>query len=255
VPASQPVARSQDPEITAAILTRTLRSLRRQTHGALPGTGASEWSEYQGTLTHYTAEESRAKHEWVSEVLAAAPPRRVLDIGANTGEFSALAASHGAEVVALERDQAAADRLHRMGVDRKLAIQTIHADLARPTPAVGWNNAESAALLPRLEGQFDLVLMLAVLHHLILMEQIPIPAILSLAHQLTRSRLVLEWVPVEDPMFQSLMRGRNALYAHLTEADLLAACAGRFRTLTRFPLSNGRVLFLFEKITAADTIE
>ncbi len=29
-------------------------------------------------------------------------------------------------------------------------IQTIHADIARPTPAAGWENAESLALLPRL---------------------------------------------------------------------------------------------------------
>ena len=143
-----------------------------------------------------------------------------------------------------------------MARDRALPIQTIHADIARPTPAVGWENAESLALLPRLEGQFDLVLMLAVIHHLILMEQIPIPAILALCHRLTRRHLVIEWVPVEDPMFQSLMRGRDSLYAALTEADLLAACAGRFTTLNRQPLENGRILFLFEKIsTKADTID
>ena len=104
------------------------------------------------------------------------------------------------------------------------------------------------ALLPRLEGQFDLVLMLAVIHHLLLMEQIPLPAILALCHRLARRHLALEWVPVEDPMYQSLMRGRDSLYGFLTEADLLAACAGRFHVLDRQPLENGRVLFLFEKI-------
>ncbi len=126
-------------------------------------------------------------------------PKRVLDIGANTGEFSALAAAAGAEVVALERDPAAADRLFAMASERNLSIQTIQADLARPTPAAGWENAESLALLPRLERRFDLVLMLAVIHHLILMEQIPIPAILSLCHRLTTRYLVIEWVPVDGP--------------------------------------------------------
>jgi SAM-dependent methyltransferase len=175
----------------------------------------------------------------------------VLDIGANTGEFSALAAEMGAEVVALERDMAAADRLFRMARERGLSIQTIQADLARPTPAVGWQNQESVALLPRLEARFDLVLMLAVIHHLILMEQIPLPAILSLCHRLTLRHLVVEWVPVADPMYQSLLRGRDNLYGSLTEADLLAACAGRFRTLSSITLDNGRVLFLFEKINEA----
>jgi len=104
------------------------------------------------------------------------------------------------------------------------------------------------ALLPRLEGQFDLVLMLAVIHHLLLMEQVPLPSILALCHRLTRRHLALEWVPVEDPMYQSLMRGRDSLYGFLNESDLLAACAGRFDVLDRQPLENGRVLFLFEKI-------
>ena len=252
-PAAQnPASRLQSPEIVTAVLERTLHALRRRTRRAAAASAPSNWSEYQGTLTHYTPEQSRQKLAWVRQALETSLPQRVpgrvLDIGANTGEFSALAAEMGAEVVALERDQASADRLFAMARQRSLAIQTIHADIARPTPAVGWRNAESSALLPRLEAQFDLVLMLAVIHHLILMEQIPLPEILALAHRLTRRHLLVEWVPVEDPMYQSLMRGRDTLYGALSEADLLAACAGRFHTLARQPLDNGRVLLLFDKI-------
>jgi hypothetical protein len=90
--------------------------------------------------------------------------------------------------------------------------------------------------------------MLAVIHHLLLMEQIPLPAIIALLHTLTRRHLLLEWVPPTDPMYISLMRGRDDLYGALSESDLLSACAGRFRTLTRHPLDNSRVLFLFEKV-------
>ena len=247
-PARKPASRVRDPEVAAAVLKRTLKDLRRRTRAALPAGAASSWSEYQGTLTHYTPEESRRKLEWVRSALDTAKPARVLDIGANTGEFSALSAEMGAEVVALERDMESADRIYRMARERNLSIQTIHADIARPTPAVGWQNQESPALLPRLEGHFDLVLMLAVIHHLVLMEQIPLPAILALCHRLTLRHLVVEWVPVEDPMYQSLMRGRDDLYGSLSEADLLAACDGRFRTLSSHTLDNGRILFFFEKI-------
>ena len=135
-----------------------------------------------------------------------------------------------------------------MARERNIPVLPIHADLARPTPAAGWENAECAALLPRLEGKFDLVLMLAVIHHLILMEQIPVPAIMSLIHRLTQRFLILEWVPVEDPMYQSLMRGRDTLYGSLSENDMLVACEGRFRTVDRHVLGNGRVLFFFDKI-------
>ncbi len=236
----------KDPELALHILHGTLRGLRRRTRNALPKSVRSEWSDYTATLTHYTEQESAEKLTFVREVLESLQPKRVLDIGANTGEFSALAASLGASVVALERDAAAADRLFQRAQAQQLEILTIHADLARPTPAVGWDNTESMSLLSRLEGKSDLVLMLAVIHHLLLMEQIPLERILDLMLRLTRRHLLLEWVPVSDPMFQSLMRGRDELYGHLSEADLLRACEGRFRVLRRQPLANGRVLFLME---------
>jgi hypothetical protein len=239
---------SFDVETSAHLLTRSLASLAARTLRALPKDSASAWADYPSTLTHYTEEQTGSKHAWVGRVLAEFQPLTVLDIGANTGEFSALAAASGATVIALERDAATADRLFRMSRDRSLNIQTIHADLARPTPAVGWDNRESSALIPRLETQCELVLMLAVIHHLILLEQIPIPAILDLAHRLTRRHLLIEWVPVSDPMFQTLMRGRETLYANLTDADLLSAASPRFRLLRQQTLGNGRTLFLFEKL-------
>jgi SAM-dependent methyltransferase len=248
-PARKHPARILEPEVTANVLRRTLADLRRRTQRALPEGAASEWSKYRDTLQHYTPEQSQRKLDWVRGAIERVKPARVLDVGANTGDFSVLAASMGAEVVALERDQAAAGRLHRRAAGQDLNILTVCADLARPTPAVGWENAESVALLPRLEGCFDLVLMLAVIHHLILMEQIPLPAILALCHRLTRKALLVEWVPVEDPMYRSLMRGRDSLYGALAESDLLGACKDLFRVVDREALSNGRVLFLFEKMT------
>jgi 2-polyprenyl-3-methyl-5-hydroxy-6-metoxy-1,4-benzoquinol methylase len=245
--AAKPAPQHKSQELALHLLKRTLADLRKRTRRAMPEYAGSEWSNYTATLTHYTAQESQQKLEWVRNVLEDLKPARVLDIGANTGVFSALAAENGAQVVALERDAAAAESLFRMTRNSRLSIQTIHADLARPTPAVGWENRETSTLLHRLEAQSEMVLMLAVIHHLILMEQIPVSAILELAYRLTWRYLVLEWVPVTDPMFQSLMRGRDSLYGSLTEDDLLQACENRFHVLRRQSLENGRILFLFAK--------
>jgi FkbM family methyltransferase len=239
---------ARDAELTLHTLKRTVTGLRKRTRAAMPKSANSEWAEYTGSQSHYSAAESEQKRAWIRGVLEESRPATVLDVGANTGEFSAMAAACGAKVVALERDADAAERIARMSASKELAIQTIHADLARPTPAVGWENHESSALLPRLEGQFEMVMLLAVIHHLLLLEQIPLRSIVKLCHRLTSRFVVVEWVPATDPMFVSLMRGRDALYGSLSERDLVAACEGLFSTVRTETLGNGRILYLLERI-------
>jgi len=239
----------RDPELTLHTLKRTVAGLRRRTRAAMPKHANSEWAKYTSTNSHYSAAESEQKRTWMRGVLEDLRPATVLDVGANTGEFTTMAADAGADVVALERDADAAERIAQMSVAKELRIQTIHADLARPTPAVGWENRESSALLPRLEGQFDLVMLLAVIHHLVLLEQIPLRAIVELCSRLTRRFVVIEWVPATDPMFVSLMRGRDALYGALSERDLMAACDGVFSIARTETLGNGRMLYLLERIS------
>lgn len=242
---AQPV---RDPDLTLHTLKRTVAGLRKRTRAATPSGAKSEWAEYTKSQSHYTAAESEQKRAWILGVLDELRPRTVLDIGANTGEFSAIAAEMGADVVALERDADAAEQIARMNTAKGLKIQTIHADLARPTPAVGWENRESSALLPRLEEQFEMVFLLAVIHHLLLLEQIPLRAIAGLCHKLTQRFVVVEWVPATDPMYISLMRGRDALYGSLSEREFLAACTGLFLVLRTETLGNGRILYLLERI-------
>jgi hypothetical protein len=129
------------------------------------------------------------------------------------------------------------------------------ANIARPTPAVGWRNREQLSLLDRLTGRFDLVLMLAVIHHLILREQLPLKHIADLCASLTRRWLVLEWVPPADPMYQEWLRGRDDLYGDLSEEDLKQAFAPFFHVAERTELGNRRVLFLFERNHAGSANE
>lgn len=239
----------RDSELTLHTLKRTVAGLRKRTRAAMPKKVNSEWAEYTSSQSHYSAAESEQKRAWIHGVLDELRPAMVLDVGANTGEFSAMAAECGAEVVALERDADAADRIAQMAAAKGLKIQTIHADLARPTPAVGWENRESSALLPRLEERFEMVMLLAVIHHLLLLEQIPLRAIVKLCHRLTKRFVVMEWVPATDPMFVSLMRGRDALYGSLSERDLVVACQGLFSTVRTETLGNGRILYLLERIS------
>jgi SAM-dependent methyltransferase len=180
-------------------------------------------------------------------------PARVLDIGANTGLYSLMAAEAGARVVALDSDAASIDALWRTAQRDGQPVTALVANIARPTPAAGWRNREQLSLLERLHGRFDMVLMLAVIHHLILREQVPLGLIADLCFRLTRRWLLVEWVPPSDPMFQEWLRGRDDLYGHLSEDDLNQAFASLFNVADRAVLGNGRVLLLLERKDAGGT--
>ena len=158
-----------------------------------------------------------------------------------------MAAEAGAKVVALDNDTAALEVLFRTAAKQEKSVTAMVANIARPTPAAGWRNREQLSLLDRLNGRFDLVLMLAVIHHLILREQAPLRHIAELAVELSKRWLLVEWVPPSDPMYQEWLRGRDELYGHLAEADLVGALKPFFKQIDRKELGNARVLLVFER--------
>ncbi len=237
-----------DPEKARFILASLFRGLRRALRRLEPAAGPSTWSGYMETKSHYTAERFAAKEEFVRGALAEASPEVVLDVGCNTGHFSEIAARHGARVVAIDYDPIVAGQVWRRASAGGLDILPLVVNLARPTPATGWRNEEGASFLDRARGQFDLVLMLAVLHHMLVTERVPLEEILDVAGELTRRWLVIEYVDPSDPMFRRITRGREALHAGLTPERFEAACARRFE-IVRVTSAEGstRRMYLLAK--------
>jgi len=234
----------QQPELALRVLRRNLNSLRKHLHGLDPRHQNTRWSTYATSAEHYSSEDHRQKQDFVRSALDTARPQHVLDLGGNTGIYSRIAAECGADVVSWDTDIGATE--FHWHEDQRLAAPALPliANPARPTPAVGWRNAESLALLDRARGRFDCVMMLGFIHHLLLAEQIPLAEIASLLRELTTRWAIVEWVPPSDPRFIDLLRGRDALYAHLTEEAFSAAVDLHFTSTLREPLPNGRILFL-----------
>ena len=237
----------RDPELVEQILLKTLRGLLSHMRKVTPTHHSSTWSDYVETATHYSDEDHTQKRRFVEQALAASQPARVLDVGCNTGVYSNLAADAGAEVVSIDTDMQAVDRLCTSLKGSGRNILPLCVDLARPTPATGWENRENASFLTRCNGHFDTVMMLAVLHHLLLRNQIPMERIAALCNDLTTQRLILEWVPPTDPKFQELLRGREAIYTHITETAFREAFAEYFSTIDELTLANGRIMLLLRK--------
>ena len=240
--------RIADHDVTRGTLLKTLHSLRKALARTAPRPRPSTWSTYTDTSGHYSDSDHDGKRSFVAEALAQCIPKKVLDVGSNTGNYSRLAAESGADVVAIDSDLGALDRLCSRSCNlRTGSILPLAVDLSFPTPSTGWNNGETLSFLDRAEGYFDAVLMLAVIHHLLLSSQIPLDLIAELCARITTRTLIIEWVPPTDPKFIEILRGREAIYTQLTEAAFRQAFAPFFAVERELTLGNARILFHMSK--------
>lgn len=242
--------RSENPEKARFILESQLRRLGRLLRSVRPKKVDSVWSSYTETLS-YADEEFQRKSDLVRKWISDAAPRTVFDIGCNTGHFSEIAARAGARVLASDLDPAVVGETWRRASAANLDILPLVINAARPTPAVGWRNAEYTSFLERAIGQFDLVMMLALVHHLLVTERIPLAEIVGIAADLTRSHAIVEFVPKEDPLFRRLTRGREALHETFTQEAFEAACQERFHLVEKQRVKGDlRWLYLLRKRTS-----
>jgi len=202
------------------------------------------WSAYYYESS-YSAEARAAKEAAVRAWVERVPPATVWDLGANTGRYSRIAAEGGAYTVAMDSDAACVQALYRAGEGRGRLLPLV-MDLTNPSPALGWAHAERLALQAR--GPADLVLALALVHHLAISNNLPLARLADTLAGLA-PRLVIEFVPKEDPQVQRLLGLRRDIFADYTGEGFERAFAGHFRTVERRPLpGTGRVLYLLEAI-------
>ncbi|MEE9317992.1 MAG: methyltransferase domain-containing protein [Rhodospirillales bacterium] len=222
------------------IMGQTLAGLGRNLGRVTPPTGrASVWSDYMETSS-YDESEFRDKEAFVSETVKELAPKTALDVGCNTGHFSRILAGAGASVVAIDLDPVVAGETWKRAKEENLDILPLVQNLARPSPGAGWRNREQDSFLSRARGRFDVVVMLAVIHHMMVSDGIPLDEILSLAAELTRDSVIIEFIPRDDPMFQRILRGRDELYADYSQQAFEAACREKFEISRRGTEKSGQ---------------
>lgn len=238
--------KASSPEQANFVLRHTFRSLRKKLKSLRPRPQHSAWSSYAENNS-YSSADTELKNAFVTSLMQKFRPKRVLDVGCNTGVYSMMAAQSGANVVAIDNDAASVGALFRAASERNLSILPMVVDMARPTPAMGWNNAEHPSFLARAAGAFDAVFMLAVLHHLLVTERIPLRSIIDLAAKLTTDLLVIEYVGRHDPMFQKLLRGRDSLHESFTRELFEQECDRRFRIVDSTQVQPDRWIYLLRR--------
>jgi predicted RNA methylase len=207
---------SDSAEKAKFILEQQFKQLRRLLKKVRPAENQnSEWADYVGPDQHFTQKYLKQKDQLVNDWLDQCKPQTLLDIGCNTGYFSRIAAQTGATVLALDQDPVSVGNVWRLAGKDGLDILPLVVDITRPSPGIGWKNSENPSFLTRIEGNLEAVLMLAVIHHMMVTERIPLPEIFSLISKITTDTLIIEFVPPDDKMFKIISRGRDHLFSYL----------------------------------------
>jgi len=238
---------ARDLEEATYVLERLFDRAERMLGGRPAQARRSATLSYMDSGHNYDGAEFAAKERFVMKAFEREPTGCVLDIGCNTGHFSLIAARMGTRVVAIDHDPGAAGMLWQSACHEKSDILPLAIDIARPPGACGWANRECMPFLERARGQFDYVLLLALLHHLLVNERVPLPAILELAAELTRRFAIVEYIDPKDSQFRRIARGRDALHRDLTRESFEAAAGSLFHIIESQEVSPSRRIYLLQK--------
>ncbi|MCA1701884.1 MAG: SAM-dependent methyltransferase [Actinobacteria bacterium] len=205
-----------------------IESLRGAVARMEPAKGDSHWIDYYAEASHYSSTSAEHKRELVATLLEQARPASVWDLGANTGAFSRIASEKGIKTVAFEMDAQAVDEAYRkMKTDGDQNLLPLICDLTNPSPGLGWAGAERMPLAER--GPADVLLALALIHHLAIANNVPLGNVAEYFASLGR-RLIIEFVPKTDEKVQHLLSSREDIFPTYTREGFEEAFKERFET-------------------------
>jgi ribosomal protein L11 methylase PrmA len=211
-------------------------------------TGKTAWGDYASTHT-YSDAEMAVKQAFVSEFVARIQPRILIDMGCNTGDYSAVALDAGAEyVVGFDFDHGALECAFNRSVQKRCNFLPLWLDAANPSPDQGWHQAERIGLARR--ARADGLIALAFVHHLAIGRNVPLPQVIDWITSLAPLG-VIEFVPKDDKMVKTMLALREDIFDQYCEERFIYCLSLRARIVRSEQVSkSGRKLFWYE--TAPD---
>lgn len=154
------------------------------------------WADYQqcgDSLSPKMPELPKPK--FVHEILSKEKPARVLDIAANKGYYSKMAAVLGASVLACDYEEYCVNECLHLAQANGLDITPALLDFKAPTPNYGMGLRGPDAF-ERLKS--DIVLALGLVHHVCIRQQIPVEIFCDICMSYAEKGIVLEYVAPTD---------------------------------------------------------
>jgi len=118
-------------------------------------------------------------------------------------------------VISFDMDPAAVERNYRRARhDGETNLLPLQIDLTNPSPAQGWAGRERLALEER--GPADVLMALALIHHLAIGHNLPLDGIARYLSRLGKA-LIIEFVPKTDSQVQRLLLSRPDIFPGYTK--------------------------------------
>ena len=218
-------------------LLSTVRSLNVKTI-------QTEWTDYYQD-NNYTPASFEAKRQLVKSFVEKVQPKKVWDLGGNTGEFSRTASEMGIPTVCFDIDPGAVQQNYDLiKKNKEKSMLPLVMDLNNPSPDLGWHNSERESMQAR--GPVDLVMALALIHHLAISNNVPLIDVANYLAELGE-HLVIEFVPKSDSQVKRLLASRVDIFPEYTELGFEAAFDQLFEILEKAPvLGSERSIYLMK---------
>jgi hypothetical protein len=218
------------------LILANVRKLKKLVSGLKWQGDGSEWGGYEEFHNYSEADHVR-KEGFIGESVGASGAKLLWDIGCNTGQFSKIAAQHVDSVLAMDLDHFAVERLYREIKDAKLSgILPLVQNIADPSPNWGWRNRERTDLNTR--ARPDLVLCLALIHHVVISANIPLAEFVSWLAGMS-DQLIIEYVARSDDKVKTLLRNKEDRYSDYSREALEHELRRHFVIRQQLQLESG----------------
>lgn len=246
----QSVSKEKQQAAKPVVFSRTkMRNLLQHLTGIIenlkPGyPSTTTWSNYyEGTILG--PEYLKAKEVLMQQLLQGRQHLQVLDLGANDGYFSLLAAANRNTVIAADFDARCINNLYLKLKQAPQAVQPLVLDLVNPSPNLGFGGTERDAFTSRIKP--DLVLALALIHHLVIGKNISLQRLAAFFAGIA-PELIIEFVPKSDEKVKGMLAGRTDVFSDYTREGFEAAFGTWFSVSAVHPVpGTDRILYLLKR--------
>lgn len=188
-----------------------ISSLQRAVETCKVANSNEHWTHYYeeaATRANYMVEKERIIRSWMEEL----PMFKTgIDLGSNTGHFSKILTERSSFTIAVDNSEASIEGLFSEAKGDSfnyhekilpLVLDLSNSNFTDSPPSSGIFSS----------GPYEIVLALAIIHHLIIRDNIPAAHCIDLLSKLTKDILLLEFIPADDPLSVQMREDKDHVY-------------------------------------------